>query len=95
MAIFGGALSKALSTESSSDDGQKEGLIQRAVKLFKKRSAGDSKTSSTDPTEGNMADPSGFRKGGKVKKTGLAKVHRGEKVLTRKQARKYGPRKRA
>jgi hypothetical protein len=30
----------------------------------------------------------GFKKGGKVKKTGLAKVHKGERVLTAKQAQK-------
>jgi hypothetical protein len=30
----------------------------------------------------------GFKKGGKVKKTGLAKVHKGERVLTAKQAAK-------
>jgi hypothetical protein len=30
----------------------------------------------------------GFRRGGKVKKTGVAKVHKGERVLTAKQAKK-------
>lgn len=30
-----------------------------------------------------------YKKGGRVKRTGLAKVHKGERVLTRKQARKY------
>jgi hypothetical protein len=34
-----------------------------------------------------------FKKGGKVKKTGLAKLHEGERVLTRKQAKKYGQKK--
>lgn len=34
-----------------------------------------------------------YHKGGTVKKTGLAKVHKGEKVLTKAQARK-APRKR-
>ncbi len=28
----------------------------------------------------------GFRRGGKVKKTGVYKLHKGEKVLTRRQA---------
>ena len=28
----------------------------------------------------------GFKKGGKVKKTGMARVHKGERVLTAKQA---------
>ena len=33
--------------------------------------------------------PQSFKKGGPVKKTGLAKVHRGERVLTKSQAKKY------
>jgi len=32
-----------------------------------------------------MASPASFKVGGKVKKTGLAKVHKGEKVFTAKQ----------
>jgi hypothetical protein len=39
---------------------------------------------STNPTK---ASPSSFKKGGKVKKTGMAKVHRGEFVLTAKEAK--------
>lgn len=34
-----------------------------------------------------------LKKGGKVKKTGLARVHKGERVLTAKQARKVTPAK--
>lgn len=34
------------------------------------------------------ATPSSYKRGGKVKKTGRAKVHKGEVVLTAKQARK-------
>jgi hypothetical protein len=30
----------------------------------------------------------GLKRGGKVKKTGVAKVHKGERVLTAKQAKK-------
>lgn len=30
-----------------------------------------------------------YKKGGKVKKTGLAIVHKGERVLNKKQAKKY------
>jgi len=36
----------------------------------------------------NSAVPKGFKKGGKVKKTGVALVHKGERVLTAKQAKK-------
>lgn len=34
------------------------------------------------------AVPKQFRKGGKVKKSGLALVHKGERVLTKREARK-------
>lgn len=30
-----------------------------------------------------------FKRGGKVKRTGLARVHKGERVLTRAQAKRY------
>ena len=30
-----------------------------------------------------------FKKGGMVKKTGMAKVHKGERVLTKKQNKRY------
>jgi hypothetical protein len=35
-----------------------------------------------------MADPPMFKKGGTVKKTGMALVHKGEKVLTKQQQKK-------
>ena len=35
----------------------------------------------------------GFKKGGKVKKTGVYKLHKGEKVITAKAAAKQAPRK--
>ena len=41
------------------------------------------------------AVPSEYEHGGKVRKTGRAKVHKGERVLTKRQARKYEKRKRA
>lgn len=53
------------------------GAIASAIgeKLQEKRSA--------------SASPSSFKRGGKVKKTGRARVHRGERVLTKKQDVKY------
>jgi hypothetical protein len=45
------------------------------------------------PTE-DRAIPSSLRKGGKVKKTGYAKVHKGERMLTKAQAKKYRKRMR-
>jgi len=38
---------------------------------------------------------SSFKRGGKVKKTGPAKVHKGERVLNKKQARKYEKKKKS
>ncbi len=33
--------------------------------------------------------PSTYKKGGRVKKTGYAKVHKGERVLTKRQAKRF------
>ena len=38
---------------------------------------------------GRGANPMGYRKGGKVRKTGPAVVHKGERVLNRKQTREF------
>jgi len=38
------------------------------------------------PPKGNLK---GYKKGGKVTKTGPAKLHKGERVLTKKQTKKY------
>ena len=53
----------------------------------KKKSGG---TSSDDPgAPGGDSIPS-FHRGGKVRKTGLARLKKGERVLTRKHQRKSG-----
>jgi len=36
---------------------------------------------------GTLARPPAFKRGGMVKKTGMAKVHKGEKVLTKRQVK--------
>jgi hypothetical protein len=55
------------------------------------------KPTSDSSTGETHADPGEFKRGGKVRKTGMAKVHKGEKVLTKRQAkrmeRKRGGRK--
>jgi len=38
---------------------------------------------------GDEAAAGNYKRGGKVKRTGLAKVHKGERVLTRAQAKRY------
>ncbi len=42
------------------------------------------------------AEPLNLKRGGKVKRTGMARVHKGERVLTKRQAKRYrrGSRKR-
>lgn len=40
------------------------------------------------PPRPGMASPPSFKKGGTVKKSGLAMVHKGEKVLTKAQQKK-------
>jgi hypothetical protein len=39
------------------------------------------------PAPKPMAKPPSFKKGGTVQKTGLAKVHKGEKILTKAQVK--------
>lgn len=65
-----------------------------AQKLGEKKQAKKQNTSyGSNGDYGGEADspasPSSFKKGGKVKKTGMAKVHKGERVLTKKQQKKY------
>ncbi len=49
--------------------------------------AGKGDSAWTEGWNSKMAKPSSFKKGGKVRKTGMAKVHKGEKVLTATQAK--------
>jgi len=42
---------------------------------------------------GLFAKPKSFKKGGKVKKTGIARVHKGEVVLTAAEAKKCSGKK--
>jgi hypothetical protein len=44
---------------------------------------------------GDMGSMRSFKRGGKVKRTGKAKLHKGEQVLPAKEARKYRDKKRA
>lgn len=41
------------------------------------------------PSAPMAAKPNAYKKGGKVRKTGIALVHKGERVLTAKQAKKH------
>ena len=55
-----------------------------------KNSNAATKQFDTDASGGDTdAMPASYKKGGKVRKTGKAQVHKGERVLNRKQTRKY------
>lgn len=41
----------------------------------------------TDPNTGQLI--SSYKRGGKVRRTGLARLHKNERVLTAKQAKRY------
>ena len=58
----------------------------------KKKSNSNPKVFTPDDQQA-AAIPKTFKKGGKVKRTGVAKVHKGEYVLTVKQAKKYAKKK--
>lgn len=51
---------------------------------------GRRKPSTSDDSDSNLATPRTLRRGGKVRKTGMALVHKGERMLTKKQAKRYG-----
>lgn len=46
------------------------------------------KSMSVSGTESDDEVPE-FKRGGRVRKTGLAKVHKGERVLTKRQAKRF------
>jgi hypothetical protein len=60
------------------------------VSLIRNKQSGDD--SGQDSTSGGPGVPSAKR-GAKVRKSGLFKLHKGERVLTAKQTRKYDKRK--
>ena len=72
----------------------KEKVSSMIGKLKKKDSPKVSTPSDQYPQNPDVPE---FKKGGKVRKTGLAKVHKGEQVLNSRQAkqwRKHGGKKR-
>ena len=64
-------------------------------KRKKKKTSGGADAATNPMSDGGKNTEAGeFKRGGKVKRTGRALVHKGERVLTAKQARKYDRRKR-
>lgn len=56
-------------------------------KIAEEKAREKAQTPAPTPAEPKKASPPNYAKGGKVKKTGMAKVHKGEVVLTASQAR--------
>ena len=79
--ILGGALSGYAETALARKKEGKQGLLRRKKKQLPLTRPNASNTTSLSP----MAEPSSYRKGGRVKKTGYAKVHRGEIVVPAKK----------
>lgn len=70
------------------------GSLKSKVSDFLGKSGGEKKGGSQQgPASRYAAIPSSLKKGGKIRKTGYAKVHKGEKVLTKRQQKKRGGRK--
>ena len=81
-----GGLSKGDSS-SKSDKPDNGGFMQNAVQsgIDRLKSAYSKKRQNAD---GHTMMPS-YKRGGKVKRTGAARLHKGEQVLNTKQAKRY------
>ena len=98
MGFLGGALSGYANTaakmrDKDGDDGKgkKPSLGSRVVKRVKTYVGGMRKPNASPKLTPDVPyDYESFKRGGKVKKTGFAKVHKGERVLTKKQQRGMG-----
>ena len=80
------------SRDSKGDDSGKksrEGILSRLQKQRSSNQSGTSTAANKGYGGGSAAEPSTYKRGGKVRKGGMARVHKGERVLTRKQARRY------
>jgi len=62
------------------------GIASKFVKNRKSKSGGGS--SGSGPTGSESTDYPTYHRGGKVRKTGLARLKKGEQVLTAKQAKR-------
>ena len=66
---------------------KKIGKYVGAIKSASRQLLGKDLSRAVSARATGMAAPSTFAKGGKVKRTGLAKVHKGEVVLTAAKAK--------
>ena len=85
-----GVLSDLMGGGESAGAVSKVGAMLERKKSKKKRvGTGAVSGSNYDGDTGSEVTGESFKRGGKVKRTGLAKVHAGEQVLTSKQAKRY------
>jgi hypothetical protein len=86
MASFASGLVGGYANEAEK---KRSSLTSMDKKLNKRvNSALPARLSSPPPATTSLASPAQYKKGGKVKRGGWAKVHKNEKVMTAKQARK-------
>jgi hypothetical protein len=71
------------------------GIKSKVKDLLSKSSGGGSGGSGQSGPAGRYAAiPDNLKKGGKIRKSGYARVHKGERVLNKRQAKRYGKRNR-
>jgi hypothetical protein len=93
--FFGGAVSGFADTAlKKKNKGTPSGAKKLMSKMSKKGGSSDSFSSMAPPSQyqgsgGDGNSAGSFKRGGRVRRTGRARVHKGERVLTAKQARKY------
>ncbi len=72
-----------------SKDSKKKSPIDSIKKLFSKNKSGGGGPTSADEMGAETSGVPSYKKGGKVRKTGLARLHKGERVLNKLQAKRY------
>ena len=86
MGAFGGFL-------SGFQGGKKNDTVKKLKDKFgNKKGPGGSaapKITSADEMGAETSGVPSYKKGGKVRKTGLARLHKGERVLNKSQAKRY------
>ena len=85
--FMGAASGKGVS--GGGKDDKDNNPINHIKKLFSKKSSGSGGGSSADEMGAETSGVPSYKKGGKVRKTGLARLHKGERVLNKSQAKRY------
>ena len=86
MSFLGGVMS-GFSKETDKDSKTKQ-RVKDAIGKIKSKIKGKPQTSAS-VDEGAGSDFPSYKRGGRVKKTGLARLHKGERVLTTRQAKRF------